>query len=163
MNSSQASLYVRYALSVVGHLLTYLRAKGKPTTDFFVCFVFCPVRFVIYFVHPICFVLLGSRGVCFVVFVAVLPASSSSSSSSASFFFPGFSVLPKKTRGKAMLVLRGLELPSLFREYFRIVVFVFVLFVSVFVVIPLLLLGFFLLLRLLRLALENTEKKWCYF
>ena len=58
-----------------------------------------------------------------------------------------------------MLVLKGLEIPSLFRWYFRIVVFVFVLFVSVFVVIPLLLLGFFLLLRLLRLVLENTEKK----
>ena len=62
-----------------------------------------------------------------------------------------------------MLVLKGLELTSLFRWYFRIVVFVFVLFVSVFVVIPLLLLGFFLLLRLLRLALENTEEKMMLF
>ena len=62
-----------------------------------------------------------------------------------------------------MLVLKGLELPSLFHSYVRIVVFVFVLFVSVFVVIPLLLLGFFLLLRLLRLALENTEEKMMLF
>ena len=78
----QASLFVRFALSVVGHL----RAKGKPTTDFFVCFGFCLVRFIVFLFRLVCFVLFVFRPVCFVVFVAVLFASSFASRLSLCFF-----------------------------------------------------------------------------